>query len=129
VVFDLLDPIPFGLFVAALIFDVVYDRTAEMLWIKSAAWLITIALFFAIVPRLINLVRVGFPGASGRRPGEVASFWITLLGLVAAIVNAFVHTRDAYATMPDGMLLSLVTVMLLIAARVVLTLQRSKVEA
>ena len=129
VVFDLLDPIPFGLFVAALIFDIVYGRTAEILWIKSAAWLITIALLFAVVPRLINLVRVWFPGARARQPGEIASFWMTLLGLAAAIVNAFVHTRDAYGTMPDGVLLSLVTVALLIAARIVVTLQRSKVEA
>jgi uncharacterized membrane protein len=56
-VFALLNPIPFGCFVAALIFDVVYARSAELMWGKSAAWLIAIGLLFAVLPRLINLAR------------------------------------------------------------------------
>ena len=58
VAYGLLNPIPFGLFAAALIFDVVYERSGVMLWDKSAAWLIAIGLLFAVVPRLINLVQV-----------------------------------------------------------------------
>lgn len=61
VVFDLLNPIPFGFFVGALIFDAVYVINADVMWFKSAAWLISIGLFFSVVPRLINLFRVWFP--------------------------------------------------------------------
>lgn len=43
--------IPFLLvFVAALIFDAVYINSADVMWFKSAAWLISIGLFFAVVP-------------------------------------------------------------------------------
>ena len=61
-VFGLLDPIPFGCFVAALIFDIIYVRTADMLWDKGAAWLITFGLLFAVVPRLVNLTQVWITG-------------------------------------------------------------------
>ncbi len=50
VLFDVLDPIPFGFFVAALIFNAVYINSADVMWFKSAAWLISIWLFFAVMP-------------------------------------------------------------------------------
>ncbi len=54
--FSLLNPIPFGFFVGALIFDAIYLNSAEVMWGK--AWLITFGLLIAIVPRLINLFAV-----------------------------------------------------------------------
>ena len=57
-IYGLLNPIPFGCFVAALIFDVIYSKTAVMLWDKGAAWLIVFGLLFAVVPRLVNLTQV-----------------------------------------------------------------------
>lgn len=125
VVFDLLNPIPFGFFAGALIFDVIYARTADVLWIKSAAWLISIGLVFAIVPRLINLFRVWFPGSRRSTSREKAAFFVYLAGIAAAIVNAFVHSRDAYGAMPEGAWLSILTVTLLIAATVLVSLQQS----
>ena len=109
-VFYLLNPIPFGFFVAGLIFDVTYFRTAELMWTKSAAWLIVLGLFFAIVPRLINLVRTWVVRRRSVSLGERADFFLNLVGIIAAIFNAFVHSRDAYAVMPLGFLLSITTV-------------------
>lgn len=131
VVFDLLDPIPYGFFVGALVFDAVYAQTAEILWLKGAAWLISIGLVVAIVPRLINLVRVWFPGPAGRAPASMAGFWLSLLAIAAAILNAFVHSRDAFAVMPEGLWLSVLTVVLFVVARAVPTLQlrHERVEA
>lgn len=123
VVFNLLNPIPFGFFVGALIFDVLYARSADVLWFKSAAWLISIGLLFAVVPRFINLIHVWFPRAP-RRAGKVA-FFFYLLGVAAAIVNAFVHSRDAYGVVPEGVWLSALTVALLIVGNVLSTLQHS----
>lgn len=128
-VFDVLDPIPYGFFVGALIFDAVYAKTAEVLWVKGAAWLITIGLLFAIVPRLINLVQVWFTGGRRRAAGELGGFWLTLLAIVAATANAFVHSRDAYGVMPDGLWLSCLTIALLLLAKVVPALQTSRTEA
>ena len=124
-VFNLLDPIPYGFFVGALIFDAVYANTAEVLWFKAAAWLIAIGLLFAILPRLIDLLRVWFPGARPRAAAEMAGFWLSLLAIAAAIVNAFVHSRDAYAVMPTGLWLSVLTVLLFALAKAAPALQRS----
>lgn len=125
VVFDLLDPIGFGFFVGALIFDVVYATNADVMWFKSAAWLISIGLVFSIVPRFINLARTWFPGAHASSGHDKAAFVLHLLAIVAAIVNAFVHSRDAYAVVPEGVWLSVITVVLFVAGNVLLTLQRS----
>jgi len=124
-VFDLLNPIPFGFFVGALIFDVVYTQSTNVMWFKSAAWLIAIGLVFAILPRFINLAQVWF-GRARPAPFRVkAAFWLHLLAIVAAIVNAFVHSRDAYAIVPEGVLLSVLTVLLMAAGNVLITLQTS----
>jgi uncharacterized membrane protein len=125
VVFDLLNPIPFGFFVAALIFDAVYAKSADILWVKSAAWLISIGLLFALVPRLINLVRVWFTGPRRSATREKAAFFLYFFGVVAAIFNAFVHSRDAYATIPEGLWLSILTVAFLGIGNVLVTLQHS----
>lgn len=111
-VFALLNPIPFGCFVAALIFDAAYASNYDVLWVKAAGWLIAMGLIFAIVPRLINLVHVWVPPR--RSSGiEKLDFWLNLFAIVAEIVNAFVHSRDAYAAMPEGVWLSAVSVGLL----------------
>ena len=117
-VFQLLDPVPYGCFVGALVFDAIYTRSNDSLWVKGAAWLIAIGLLFAVVPRLLNLVRVWFPGRRLPAAGLKFGFWLNVLAVLAAILNAFVHSRDAYGVMPEGLWLSAITVALLVMARV-----------
>lgn len=124
-VFGLLDPVPYSLFIAALIFDAVYSDTGEILWIKAASWLISIGLIFAIVPRLINLVQVWATGGRPRPFASTLSFWLNLFAIATATVNAFVHSRDAYASMPEGLWLSILTVALLVIANIAVTLHDS----
>ena len=128
IAFELLDPIPYGLFVGALVFDAIYAKSAEVLWFKAAAWLIAFALLFAVLPRLINLVRVWFPGGRQRAAGEVVRFWLNLAAIAAAITNAFVHSRDAYGVMPEGLWLSCLTVVLMVSAKVLSALERARVR-
>ncbi|MDQ6640305.1 MAG: hypothetical protein M3Z15_11695 [Pseudomonadota bacterium] len=129
IVFDLLDPIPYGFFVGALVFDAIYAKSGEGLWVKAAAWLIAIGLLFAVLPRLVNLVRVWFPGRGHRAAAEMAGFWLNLLAIAVAIMNAFVHSRDAYGVMPEGLWLSCLTVVLLVLAKVMPTLQQATARA
>ena len=124
-VYGLLNPIPFGCFVAALIFDVVYARSGELLWDKGAAWLIAIGLVFAVVPRLINLVQVWVTSRHASLAPDKLDFWLNLLAIVAAIVNSFVHSRDAYAVVPAGALLSACTVILLAIGNMLVSVQRA----
>jgi uncharacterized membrane protein len=118
--YGLLNPIPFGFFVAALIFDVVYVGSANVLWAKAAAWLITLGLLIAVIPRVINLVQVWITSRHATLRAERLDFWLNLVAIVLAIVNAFVHTRDAYAIVPAGAWLSAGTVLLLAIAHVVI---------
>jgi uncharacterized membrane protein len=126
--FGLLNPIPFGCFVAALVFDIVYMRSAVILWDKAAAWLIVIGLLAAVVPRLVNLAQVWIAPRRGVVRGARLDFWLNLLAIVAAIFNAFVHSRDAYAVVPTGMWLSVCTVALIAIGNITVAVQRGTWE-
>jgi uncharacterized membrane protein len=123
-VFDLFNPIPYGFFVGTLIFDITYANTADVLWAKGAAWLVTVGLFFAIIPRLINLGHVWFPSRHTVTSIEKLDFWLNLLGIVAAIGNAFIHSRDAYAIVPLNVILSVITVALLSVGQIALAFDK-----
>jgi uncharacterized membrane protein len=122
-IYGVLNPIPFGLFVAALIFDIVYLRTAVIQWGKGAAWLIVIGLLFAVIPRLVSLAQVWITSRHSALRADKIDFWLNLVAIVAAIFNAFVHSRDAYASMPTGAWLSAFTVILLAIGRISVAVQ------
>ncbi len=112
-VYGLLNPIPFGCFVAAWVLDIIYAESAVVLWDKAAAWLIVFGLLFAVVPRLINLTWVWITSRHSATRTDKLDFWLNLLAIVLAILNSFVHSRDAYGVVPTGALLSGLTVLLL----------------
>lgn len=115
-IYQLLNPIPYGFFVGAMIFDLITLYSPEVLWQKSASWLITIGLLFAVIPRLINLVDVCRGPRRSAFSADRLGFWFNLLAIIAAIVNAFVHSRDAYAIVPENAMLSVITVIFLVIA-------------
>jgi len=124
-IYGLLNPVPFGCFVAALIFDIIYSETAVMLWDKGAAWLIVFGLLFAVVPRLVNLTQVWITSRRTATRTDKLDFWLNLFAIVIAIVNAFVHSRDAYAVVPTGLWLSVCTVILLSIGNIVIAVERA----
>jgi uncharacterized membrane protein len=124
-IYGLLNPIPFGCFVAALIFDVIYTHSAVMQWDKGAAWLIVFGLLFAVVPRLLNLVQVWITSRRTASRTDRLDFWLNLVAIVTAIFNAFVHSRDAYAVAPTGLWLSAGTVILLSLGQIMVSAERA----
>ena len=105
-------------FIGALVTDIVYARAPDMVWVS--VWAITIGLIVAAVATLTGLV----DRAVHRRFGTLGTRWPYLLGfalvVVVEIFNAFVHSRDAYqAVVPEGITLSAVAVVLLVATLVV----------
>jgi uncharacterized membrane protein len=124
-IYGLLNPIPFGCFVGALIFDIIYSETAVMLWDKGAAWLIVFGLLFAVVPRLVNLTQVWVTSRHIATRTDRVDFWLNLVAIVVAIVNAFVHSRDAYAVVPTGMWLSVCTVIFLSIGNILIAMERA----
>ncbi len=123
-IYGLLNPIPFGCFVAALIFDIIYARSADIFWQKGAAWLIVFGLLFAVIPRLVNLVQVWITGRRTVMSADRLDFWLNLFAIVAAIFNAFVHSRDAYSVIPAGVWLSAYTVILISIGHIVMATRR-----
>jgi uncharacterized membrane protein len=124
-IYGLFNPIPFGCFVAAMIFDIIYSETAVMLWDKGAAWLIVLGMLFAVPPRLVNLTQVWVTSRLTATRTDKLDFWLNLFAIVVAIVNAFVHSRDAYAVVPTGLWLSVITVILLSIGNIVIAVARA----
>ncbi len=106
---------PFPLFLGALLSDLAYGSSYQVQWINFAAWLIAGALFGAAFAVVWALVEV----ASGRitRGGRVTAYLVTLLLMwVLGFVNALVHGKDAWATMPEGLYLSTIVTLLALVA-------------
>lgn len=118
--YALLESLPLGFFVAAWLFDIIYMRGFEIMWKDAASWLIAFGLVLAILPRLISLVYL-FRASSAP---EKSHFWLSLLAIIIAILNAFIHSRDAYAVVPMGVILSTLVVALLLLANVQLALRQ-----
>ncbi|AWQ18843.1 hypothetical protein C1N63_08395 [Pantoea ananatis] len=118
--YALLEPVPLGFFVAAWLFDIIYMKTFIILWSISASWLIAIGLVIAILPRIISLVYM-FRGSTAP---EKTHFWLSLVAIILAIANAFIHSRDAYAVVPTATILSTLVVILLLLANVQLALRQ-----
>jgi uncharacterized membrane protein len=106
---------PVVCFVLTLLSDIVYARTAQMQWANMSAWLLLIGLIMAVFAVLAGIV--DFLG--DRRGRELRGMSIHVIGyavaLVLAILNAFVHSRDAYTSVvPLGLTLSALTVLIML---------------
>jgi uncharacterized membrane protein len=111
----MLVPFPIACFVGTVITDIAYAETANMQWANFSAWLLTAGLIvalFAVIAGLIDFF-------SERRIRSLAAAWVHGIGnavaLVLAIINAFVHSRDAYTSVvPTGLILSILVVLILL---------------
>jgi uncharacterized membrane protein len=111
----MLVPVPIFCFVATLVTDLAYWRTANMMWANFSAWLLTVGLVVSVLVVLAGLT--DFLG--DRRIRALGAAWVHGLGnglaLALSIVNAFVHSRDAYTSVvPLGLTLSGLVVLILI---------------
>lgn len=97
------------LFLGALLSDWAYASTYQVQWSNFASWLIAGGLVLvgvALALALFGALR-GAPGREGRR-GRVAV--VLLVGFAVGLVNALVHAKDGWATMPAALWLSALTV-------------------
>ncbi len=105
---------PLPLFFGALLSDWAYSSTYQVQWINFASWLNAGALVFTGLAFLWSLIEA--LRADNER-GRSKWVLVILLGatFVIGFVNALVHAKDAWAAMPAGLILSLVTLVLAIA--------------
>ena len=102
------------LFLGALLSDIAYTQTYQIQWANFSAWLIAGALVFAgfaFLFALVNLLR------AERKAGQPTRYVLLLLATwILGLVNAFQHAKDAYASMPGGLILSALVLLLTLAA-------------
>lgn len=95
------------MFLSAMLTDAAYARTYEIQWNNFSSWLIVGGLVFAGVALLFagfDLARV-----RSRTYGTGLYAAILLATWVVGFSNALMHARDAFASMPTGLFLSIIT--------------------
>ncbi|MBK3869455.1 hypothetical protein GFL09_17530 [Pseudomonas stutzeri] len=102
------------LFLGALFSDIAYFRTYEIQWSNFSSWLIAGGLVccgLAILFALGNLFR------AHHRTGRPLLYLLLLLAAwVLGFINALEHAKDAWASMPSGLVLSVIVTLLACAA-------------
>ena len=102
------------LFLGVLLSDIAYALSYEIQWKNFASWLIVGGLVFGgfTLPwALSRLFR-----SSQHRWRSAIYFVLLLAAWVLGFANVLVHAKDAWATMPDGLILSGIVAALAIAA-------------
>ncbi|EIM30604.1 DUF2231 domain-containing protein [Microvirga lotononidis] len=111
----MLVPFPIVCFTGALVTDIVYWRTADIMWSNFSAWLLAVGLLMGGLAALAGLIDF----LSSRAIRAQAPAWPHMLGNVLvlglSLLNAFVHSRDAWTSVvPTGLVLSAVVVLLML---------------
>jgi uncharacterized membrane protein len=104
------------LLIATFASDVLYWRTLLFQWNNVSEWLLAAGLILAALAAVAFTIDLVLG-----RVGRIA--WLRLAGLALAallgLLNAFVHSRDAYtAVVPEGIILSAIITVILIAVGV-----------
>jgi uncharacterized membrane protein len=116
-IYLLLFPIPVVLFVAALLTDIAYAKSANIMWLNFSEWLIAAGLAFGVLAAIVLIVE--FAASRAIRAGTVgwAHLVLFFLALVVELFSMFIHTRDGWtAVVPTGMMLSILGTLLALAA-------------
>lgn len=102
------------LFLGGMLSDIAYANTYEIQWNNFASWLIAGGLVFnglALLWALIDLVRAEFRGGL-----NLVYTLLLLLTWILGFINALIHAKDAWASMPTGLVLSVIVLVLACAA-------------
>lgn len=110
----MLVPIPITCFIGALVTDIAYWASAEMIWADFSSWLLVVGLIFGVLAAIAGLTDF----ISNRLIRAQTPAWPHLLGnlavLILAFFNTLIHTRDAWTSVvPTGIILSVITVLIL----------------
>jgi len=107
---------PIACFTCALVTDIAYVQTTNMMWADFSAWLLAVGMAGGVVAAIAGLVSL----VANRRGRTQRSVWPIVVGsllvLVIAFFNNLVHSRDAWTSvMPTGLALSVATVLVMLA--------------
>ncbi|MGA0594601.1 DUF2231 domain-containing protein [Enterovirga sp. CN4-39] len=106
---------PLSMFPGALLSDVAYWETYHVQWSNFSSWLIVGGMIGATGALLWALVGLVLAWRAGERM-PIAYVGVLLVMWVLGFINALVHAKDAWATMPEGLYLSAATTILALVA-------------
>ncbi len=115
-------PFPFVCFTLCFITDILFWRTANLMWLNFSAWLLFAGALFGALAVLTGLFDWLRPSSRALMPGVAASLCFIVM-LLISVVNSLIHAGDGWtAVVPNGLLASALTmavmiVTLLLAAR------------
>jgi uncharacterized membrane protein len=99
-----------SLFLSAALSDVAYASSYEIQWNNFASWLIVGGLITASAALVFAVVDLARPHR--RAQGVIAYAAILLATWVIGFFNVLMHARDAWASMPGGLFLSVIAALL-----------------
>ena len=102
------------LFLGAMLSDIAYSASYEIQWNNFASWLIAGGLLFGGLALLWAIVDLFRAERRGGRP--LVYLLLLLVTWILGFFNALVHAKDAWASMPSGLILSVIVVVLACAA-------------
>lgn len=102
------------LFLGGLLSDIAYTCTYQIQWSNFAAWLIAGGMVFTGLALLWGLIGLFHP--FGRRGWPLICFFVMLAIFILGLLNSFIHARDAWGTMPAGLVLSIIVTLLALLA-------------
>lgn len=98
------------LFLGGLLSDIAYASSYQIQWSNFASWFVAGGLIFAgltLLWAIINLIR------ADRRGGRLVLYTVLLLATwLLGFINSLIHAKDAWASMPTGLILSAIVVLL-----------------
>ncbi len=113
----MLVPFPIVGFIGAFATDLVYWRTANLMWQYFSIWLITMGLVMGGLAALMGLIDYFGDRRVRTRPAATPHMLLNIVAMLLELINAFVHSRDGWtAVVPQGLILSGVTVLLLLVS-------------
>lgn len=104
---------PVAFFSGALVTDIVYAKTADMLWSDFSDWLLAAGIILGAIAAIAGVVDL----LIHRHTRAWRRVWPVAIGcalvLIAALFDNLVHSRDAWTSVvPTGLILSAVTAVL-----------------
>jgi len=104
-------------FVGTLLTDLAYWSTTNIIWETFSIWLLTVGCIVAAFAGIAGLLTWVKHRHVRSVPFAGLHAITSIVALILAIVNAFVHSRDGYtAVVPQGLTLSIIVVALMFLA-------------
>lgn len=116
-IYPMLLPVPITFFTGALVTDLAYRGTAQMLWQDFSIWLITAGLLVGALAALVLLIDSLSAGSVRRNTAGRTHLLLFYAALIVELFNAFIHSRDGWtAVVPTGLTLSIIGTLLVLVS-------------